>query len=144
MGSKKIVIVEDNELNLKLALTLLTRGGYEPVPATNAEEAISIVRETLPHLVLMDIQLPGMDGLAATRHLKADPVTTSIPVVALSAHAMDRERKLALDAGCCDYITKPYDIKSFLERISGYMSAGPDLPLGSEPMVTSQNYDRCL
>lgn len=133
MDQKRIVIVEDNELNLKLAQTLLELEGYESIPAANAETGLQLIREHQPDLVLMDIQLPGMDGLTATRYLKAETDTEAIPVVALSAHAMNQERQMALDAGCCGYITKPYDIKTFLGDVSGYLKRGLCEPAYSFP-----------
>ena len=99
MEKEKILVIEDNTLNLKLVRSLLMLEDYEVVEADNAETGIQLAKEHLPDLILMDIQLPGMDGLSATRQLKADPDVNGIPVVALTAYAMLGDEQKALEAG---------------------------------------------
>ena len=100
-------MIEDNAANMKLALLLLNNAGHEVSCAVDAETGVALAREQLPELILMDIQLPGMDGLAATALLKGDPVTAAIPVIALTAMAMKDDRERSLHAGCNAYIAKP-------------------------------------
>jgi len=106
----KILIVEDNPVNMELVTDLLEPLGHELLPAATAEEGIQLAAEALPDLILMDIALPGMDGLTATARLKADPRTQGIPIVALTAHAMSGDREKAMEAGCDDYDAKPIDL----------------------------------
>lgn len=124
-----ILLVEDHPMNRKLVRDIL-QFQFEVNESVSAEEALHYLESHRPDLILMDIQLPGMDGLALTRRLKADPVTTDIPIVGLSAHAMQRDIDLAREAGCVDYITKPItdDPFTFLERIAHSLAApaGPD------------------
>jgi two-component system cell cycle response regulator DivK len=105
-----ILIVEDNPANLMLAGAVLRRAGHRIVEARSAEEAIVRLRTTKPDLILVDIELPGEDGLALTRQLKAAPETAAVTVVALTAHAMASDRDRAFAAGCDGYITKPFDV----------------------------------
>jgi CheY-like chemotaxis protein len=107
---KRILVVDDNPRNLKLAFDVLEDAGYEVVEAVNAEEAQSIIDRNLPDLILMDIALPGMDGLTLTRKIKANERTEHIRVIALTAFAMKGDDQKALAAGCDGYITKPIDI----------------------------------
>jgi CheY-like chemotaxis protein len=111
--SLKVLLIEDNPINMELATDLLEGSGFEVVTAQDAELGINLARETQPSLILMDLSLPGMDGLEATRALKADPQTAAIPVVAVTAHAMKGDEQKALDAGCEGYITKPIDTRMF-------------------------------
>lgn len=122
MGKEKILVIEDNALNLKLVRSLLMLEDYEVVEAVNAEIGIQLAKEQHPDLILMDIQLPGMDGLTATRQLKADPDVTAIPVVALTAYAMLGDEQKALEAGCAGYISKPLDTKEFPQLISRFLA----------------------
>ena len=117
MENKKILVVEDNPMNLKLIKSLLEIGKYEVIEAMEATTGIQLAQQHRPDLILMDIQLPGMDGLTATRELKKDPELKDIPVVAITAHAMQGDDQKALDAGCTGYISKPLDTRSFLEKI---------------------------
>ncbi|MGA2480079.1 MAG: response regulator [Spirochaetia bacterium] len=119
----RVLIVEDNPLNLELARDLLEAAGFEVISAKTAKEGLEQIRLHLPDLVLLDIALPDMDGLEAVRRIKADPVLAAIPVVALSAHAMTRDRDLALKAGCDGYITKPIDTRKFAPEVSSYSTA---------------------
>src|SRR5258707_12054716 len=103
----RVLIIEDNQLNLELITDLLEAKGFSILQARNAEDGLRLARQKLPDLILMDISLPGMDGLAATRTLKADPATCRLPVIALTAHAMRGDEAVALAAGCDGYLTKP-------------------------------------
>jgi CheY-like chemotaxis protein len=116
----RVLIIEDNLMNLELARDLLEAAGYEVISAGTAKEGLEHIQHYLPDLVLLDIALPDMDGLEAARRIKADPSLSAIPVVALSAHAMARDRDLALKAGCDGYITKPIDTRSFAPEVSSY------------------------
>jgi CheY-like chemotaxis protein len=121
MGNETILVIEDNELNMKLVRSLLKMGKRNMLEAMDAENGMRIAREQKPALILMDIQLPGMDGLSATKILKADPVLQKIPIVALTSHAMEGDDKRALSAGCDGYIAKPIDTKNFLTTIGQYL-----------------------
>ena len=120
MAAKKILVIEDNELNMKLVRTLIVAAGHEALEAQDAEQGIKIAGELLPDLILMDIQLPGLDGLGATRILKKNPLTRDIPVVALTAFAMDSDKKQAREAGCEGYISKPINTRKFIEEIKSF------------------------
>lgn len=119
-GKKKILIVEDNALNMKLVRTLLELGGYDVFSAMDAEKGLQLASEHHPNLILMDIQLPGMDGLTATRIIKKDPELGQVPVIALTSFAMQGDEEKALDAGCDGYITKPIDTREFIKTIAEY------------------------
>ncbi len=121
MAGEKVLVIEDNEANMILVTALLKSSGWIVIPAMTAEEGIKIAKDESPALVLMDISLPGMDGLTATGILKKDPQTKDIPVVALTAHAMKGDEIKALTAGCIGYITKPIDTRSFPKAVSGYI-----------------------
>jgi two-component system, cell cycle response regulator DivK len=121
----RVLVVEDTPANLKLASTLLRKAGYGVLQAHDGEQAIAMVRGERPDLVLMDIQLPGMDGLAATRILKADPATARIPVVALTAMAMNGDEQRLLAAGCDGYIAKPIQVREFLDEVQRRLAAAP-------------------
>ena len=112
-----ILVVEDDESNLALVSAVLERNGQYVTGARSAEEARSVLRHLSPALVLVDIRLPGLDGLALTRELKADPSTASIPVVALTAHASARDRDAAMAAGCAAWITKPLDTRLLVRTL---------------------------
>ncbi len=115
--SAQVLIVEDAPINMKLATLLLRREGYQVLQAGTADEGIELAREHLPGLILMDIQLPGMDGLEATQILKRDIRTASIPVVALTAFAMEGDEDRILAAGCDGYLTKPIRYLAFLSEV---------------------------
>jgi two-component system, cell cycle response regulator DivK len=121
----KILVVEDNVANMKLATFILESAGYAVLAATNAEVGLSLAREQRPDLILMDIQLPDMDGLQATGLLKADPTTRAIPVIALTALAMKGDEERIRAAGCDGYIAKPLAYKSFLTTIAAHLVAAP-------------------
>lgn len=113
----KILIIEDNQANLKLATLLLLNVGHTVLSAVDAESGLMLARSQHPELILMDIQLPGMDGLAATALLKQDPATAAIPVIALTALAMKADREKTKIAGCDAYIAKPLRYRELYEAI---------------------------
>ena len=121
MSKDVILIVDDNEMNLKLLSWLLEKNGYEVHIATDATTARATVRAVRPQLVLMDIQLPDIDGLQLTREFKADPALRHIPVVAVTSYAMKGDRQRSLDAGCDGYITKPIDTSQFPSEIRKFL-----------------------
>ncbi|MBI3563530.1 MAG: response regulator [Gammaproteobacteria bacterium] len=121
MADEAVLIVDDNLTNLKLAKVLLTSEGYRVRTAIDAEQALEILTEFQPRLILMDIQLPGMDGLELTRLLKADPKTRDITVVALTAYAMKGDDEKALASGCSGYISKPIDTRRFGAEVARYL-----------------------
>ena len=119
----KILIIEDTENNRVLLTRRLKPKGYDIVAAEDAERGLAIVPIERPDLILMDVGLPGMDGWTATRQLKTDPVTQAIPVIALTAHAMQGDRDKAADAGCDDYETKPIDFNRLFEKIATLLAS---------------------
>ena len=121
MKIKTILVVEDNNLNMKLVRGLIKIGKYNMLEANDAESGIQLIREQMPDLVLMDIQLPGMDGLSATKIIKEDPDLKDIPIVALTSYAMQGDKEKALAAGFTGYIAKPIDTRKFLETVSQYL-----------------------
>jgi two-component system, cell cycle response regulator DivK len=116
-----ILLVEDNEANQLLSTALLMREGFDVATAGNAEEALGWLEQHTPDLVLMDIQLPGQDGLSLTRRLKAEPKTSSLRIVALTAYAMLGDSDHALAAGCEGYISKPIDTRTFGAQVREYV-----------------------
>jgi CheY-like chemotaxis protein len=118
MNSTTVLIIEDNELNMKLVRSMLKLGKYRILEAEDAEVGIELARKHSPDLILMDIQLPGMDGLDATRFIKSDLALAHIPVVALTSYAMRGDEAKAISAGCSGYIAKPIDTRNFLDFIS--------------------------
>jgi two-component system, cell cycle response regulator DivK len=121
MSGEKILLVEDNEVNRRLAEFLLRSQGYQVCEAANAQEAFDILKTERPDLIVMDIQLPGMDGLEATKKIKAQPETADIPVVAVTSYAMKGDRENALAAGCVGYITKPINKVTFIQEIASHL-----------------------
>ena len=121
MSSKTILYVEDNEFNLKMVRQLLARTSYRLIEATDGELGVATALAEVPDLILMDIQLPGMDGLEATTKLRAQPSTAEIPVIAVTSYAMAGDRDKALAAGCSGYVTKPIDKTIFLAEISRHL-----------------------
>lgn len=117
MSAKKILMVEDNSANRMVFTDLLELEGFDVTPLDNAEEALSLAPDLKPDLILIDIQLPGMDGLTATKLLRKDTRTQSIPIVALTSYAMPGDRERALVAGCSGYITKPIRVEQFREEV---------------------------
>ena len=117
MEDKTILVIEDNEMNMKLLRAILEVGKYRMLEATDAETGLRLVREHHPDLILMDIQLPGMDGLSATKIIKDDPDLKGIPIFALTGFAMESDKEKAADVGFTGYIVKPFSVKVLLETI---------------------------
>src|SRR5512143_2988563 len=120
--NKKILLVEDSPLNRRLIEAILRPHGYRLLVAEDGQKGIDIALAELPDLILMDVQLPGVSGYEATRILKSRPETSSIPIVALTAHAMSDERDRAMAAGCDGYIVKPIDTRAFPDQVQSYLS----------------------
>jgi len=118
----RVLIIEDNPANMKLAAFLLKSAGHSVLSATDAEAGLTLAREEHPDLILMDIQLPGMDGLQATGILKGDPTTRAIPVVALTALAMKGDEERIRAAGCDGYIAKPMRLQEFLSIVAAQLT----------------------
>jgi two-component system cell cycle response regulator DivK len=122
----KILLVEDNEMNRDMLSRRLVKRGYEVAIAVDGEQGLTMARSEAPALILMDMSLPGMDGWEATRQIKAAAETRSIPVIALTAHAMAGDREKAIAAGCDDFDTKPVDLPRLLQKIEALIGpAGP-------------------
>lgn len=128
-----ILVVEDNPMNMELAADVLEASGYEVRCVAGASEALEFLKETLPALILMDIQLPELDGLELTRTLKKDPRTKDIIVLALTAHAMKGDRERILEAGCSGYITKPIDTRALCQEVAKH------IPPPKSPVVQEKN-----
>lgn len=116
-GSKLILLVEDNELNRAMMIRRLSRAGFDVIAAEDGQEALDVMLERKPDVTLMDMNLPVLDGWTASRRAKEDERTRDIPIIALTAHAMDADRENALEAGCNDYATKPVDFPGLLIKI---------------------------
>lgn len=117
----KILLVEDNEMNRDMLSRRLRRRGFDVVVAIDGEQGVAMASEGSPDLILMDMSLPVIDGWEATRRIKAHEATASIPIIALTAHAMAGDRESALAAGCDDYDTKPVELKRLLEKIRVFL-----------------------
>jgi CheY-like chemotaxis protein len=122
MAGERILIVDDNATNLKLVAYLMKANGYAVDTALEAQAALSAIARNHPDVILMDIQLPGIDGLELTRRLKADPATHGIVIIAVTAYAMKGDQDKALAAGCDDYITKPIDTRALPETIARHLA----------------------
>jgi CheY-like chemotaxis protein len=122
MGNKTILVIEDDQLNMKLVKSLLQLKNYAVLGAETAETGIQLARKRKPDLILMDIQLPGMDGIEATKRILNDSALKNIPILAVSSYAMQEDKKKAFTAGFKGYITKPIDKKSFLNTIRKYLN----------------------
>ena len=123
--SEPVLIVDDNPTNLKLVAYLVRANGYDVHTAHDAQSALEAIRATRPKLILMDLQLPGVDGLELTRQLKANPDTAAIPIVAVTAYAMKGDQERALAAGCDDYVTKPIDTRALPALIAKFVRSSP-------------------
>jgi CheY-like chemotaxis protein len=121
--AERILIVDDNPTNLKLVTYLMQQHGYEVTTAGDANDAMASIRSTPPDLILMDVQLPGIDGLELTRRLKADPLTKPILIIAVTAYAMKGDQEKARDAGCDDYVTKPIDTRALPQVVAKHLAA---------------------
>ena len=121
-----ILVVEDNERNLKLLRDVLEYAGYDVRVARTGEDGVTLAVKEPPDLVLMDLQLPGIDGMEALRRLRESPRTADIPVVAVTAQAMKHDRERALDAGFNGYIEKPISVRAFPDQVRGFLSGGEE------------------
>ena len=124
MSAKRILYIEDNKMNLRLVRRLLTAYGYILIESENGLDGIAVADRERPDLILMDINLPGIDGIEATARLKQNPDLAHIPIIALTAAAMKGDRERILAAGCNDYMTKPIDTTLLLETVRRYIDAG--------------------
>jgi two-component system cell cycle response regulator DivK len=120
--SKRILVVEDQADSRRIIRDMLASTEYEVIEAENGEEALAAIAKQRPDLILMDVQLPIMDGYTATRRIKADPVLQSIPIIAVTSFALDGEEKIAKAAGCDNYVPKPYSPRDLLAKIRQYLS----------------------
>ena len=118
----QVLIIEDTPLNMELVVTILKQAGHVPIPAETAARGIALAQARHPDIILMDVQLPDMDGLTATRLLKADPLTCDIPVVALTAFAMKGDEEKSIAAGCDGYVTKPVRYKDLLAALEAVLA----------------------
>jgi len=128
MAGETILVVEDNPLNMELVSDILEAHGYEVRQAINGKEAVQEVELHLPDLILMDIQLPGLDGLTVTGIIKDNPETANVPIIALTAHAMRGDEEKAREAGCDGYISKPIDTRSLPQTIRQFLDAASESP----------------
>ena len=126
MAGEPILIVDDNAQNLKLARVILSSEGYQVRTAVDAEDALTILESFAPRVILMDLQLPRMDGLALTRHLKSDPRRRDIVIIAVTAYAMKGDDDKAFEAGCDDYMSKPIDAQALTAMIARHLQGAPD------------------
>ncbi len=122
--SKRILIVEDQEDNRKILRDLLTSAGFALLEATTGEEGVRLAESERPDLILMDIQLPGMDGYEATRRIKANPALQSIPIIAVTSYALSGDDVKARQAGCDGYVTKPFSPRALLAKVREYLPKG--------------------
>jgi two-component system cell cycle response regulator DivK len=121
--SKRILVIEDQEDNRQIVRDLVTANGYELIEATTGEEGLEVAARERPDLILMDIQLPGIDGYEVTRRIKADPKLRQIPIIAVTSYALSGDDKKAFAAGCDGYVTKPYSPRLLLAKIREYLPA---------------------
>ena len=121
MNGRRILVVEDNERNLKLVRDVLQFAGYDVVEARSAEQGVALASECEPDLVLMDLQLPGMDGTEALRQLRQSPQTRQVPVVAVTAFAMKQDRDRAFSAGFDGYLEKPISVRALPDQVRGFL-----------------------
>jgi CheY-like chemotaxis protein len=123
-AKSKILVVEDKPVDMELVSDLLESGGFSVIKAATAERGILLARTARPDLIIMDKGLPGLNGLQATEILRSDPQTSHIPILALTAHALKGEEKIALAAGVLGYITKPIDTRNFLDHVTAFLELG--------------------
>jgi two-component system, cell cycle response regulator DivK len=113
-----ILVVEDNQRNARLVTTILQANGYQVTVAGDGQSATAALRDTLPQLILMDLQLPDVDGLTLTRQFKSVPETAHIPIISLTAHVLEEHQTQAIEAGCCGFVSKPISYKAFLQTVA--------------------------
>lgn len=118
---RKILVVDDNYDNRFIAGEMLSMNGYQVVSAVSGRDALRVLESDRPNLILMDLTMPQMDGWEATRRIKSDPRLSHIPVVAVTSHAVETDLNLALDAGCADYLIKPYDYQALLDKVRDHL-----------------------
>ena len=121
---KRVLVIEDHEDNRRILHDLLTSAGYEPLEAVTGEEGVALAETHRPDLILMDIQLPGLDGYEATRRIKANPALRHIPVIAVTSYALSGDEVKAKAAGCDAYVTKPFSPRALLAKVREYLPAG--------------------
>ena len=119
--SKRILVIEDQEDNRRIVRDLLASAGYEMIEAATGEEGVSQAEATTPDLILMDIDLPGMNGYEATRRVKSNPALRRIPIIAVTSYALSGDDAKAYEAGCDDYVTKPFSPRALLAKIREYL-----------------------
>jgi two-component system, cell cycle response regulator DivK len=119
--SKRVLAVEDQEDNMQILRDAIVNAGYEIIEAENGEQALALAAKHRPDLILMDIQIPIIDGYEATRRIKADPALRSIPIIAVTSHALDGGEQKARAAGCDDFVAKPYSPRQLLAKIRQYL-----------------------
>jgi CheY-like chemotaxis protein len=129
--SSLILVVDDNDAGLLLTCAVLQLDGFQVDSASSSQQVLERLHVRRPDLILMDVQMPGQDGLSLTRQLKADPATVTIPIVALTAHAMAGDRELAFAAGCSGYISKPIDTRTFGDQVRAFLPAASSLATGN-------------
>jgi two-component system cell cycle response regulator DivK len=122
--STRILVIEDHEDNRRILRDLLTSAGYEPLEAVTGEEGVALAETHRPALILMDIQLPGLDGYEATRRIKANPALRHIPIIAVTSYALSGDEVKAKAAGCDGYVTKPFSPRALLAKVREYLPAG--------------------
>jgi len=144
MPNDPILVVEDTAVNLKLVRFLLTREGFEVRAAGSAEEALEVLKQFRPRMILADIQLPGMDGLELTRHIKSNPATSDVVVLALTAYAMKSDEQRAFDSGCAGFITKPIDTRNFAKLIQQYLGSAEPVQHSSDVAMSSEDPQEVL
>ena len=125
--SRTILIIEDNAQNLYLTTFLLEKSGFDVVPARTGREGLAVIGRILPDLIILDIQLPEMDGYAVARELRKNPALERVPIVAVTSYAMLGDKERALEAGCSGYIEKPIDPETFKDEIERHLSSSQDL-----------------
>ncbi|MBI3031293.1 MAG: response regulator [Candidatus Rokubacteria bacterium] len=119
--SRRVLVVEDHEENRRIMRDLLTSAGYEMIEAVTGEDGVTLAERERPDLILMDIQLPGLDGYEATRRIKANPALRAIPIIAVTSYALSGDDVKAREAGCNDYVTKPFSPRALLAKIRQYV-----------------------
>ncbi len=139
-NSPMVLVVEDNPLNFELVLDLLEVNGFTVLHAVNAEQGLRLAQEAQPDLILMDLSLPGMDGLVATQKLKSNPATRHLAVIALTAHAMKGDPEIAAAAGCDGYLTKPIDTRTFVRSVLEFIESARLLRVEPAPQFVPETH----